>query len=279
MKHTPRKKSRLKIIINGSKIRIPEPFFQTLEPYYNIMFDKTHIIIGDKYNYPIILFPNVVYLEFGRYFNKYLGLLNKNLTTLITGYCFNQIVDLCKGLLPAKMKRLVLGHIYNKPLKLSKNMVHLSIGDVFNHPIKLTKFMKQFKTIGDFNKPLKLSKNQFVFMAGYAFNQTIDLPKCLKHLSLGTKFNRPIMLNSQIMYLEITACYMYNCEVEHLSFELHIKHIHENRHIRIIDNLPNTLKQVYLDFSYGFIPYYNLPNTCVQKCEYLNKHCVGKHGV
>lgn len=275
MKHAPRNKSRLKIVANGPIFYVPEPHFQRLEPYYNIMFYKTHIRIGDKYNHPIILFPNLVYLMFGLYFNKPLESLNKTLQTLITGERFNQTIDLYKGLLPAKMKHLRVGCDYNLPLLLSKNMVLLYFGESFNYPIELTKHMEQFKTNGYFNKPLKLSKNLFVVIVGSAFNQSIILPKYLKHLSLGIKFNNPIMLNSKIMYLEIDACYMYNIEVEHLSHELHIKRICKNRHISMIDNLPNTLKQFYLDLSNGFIPYYNLPNACDLKCEYRDKHRVG----
>lgn len=282
MKHTScnnKSKSRLKITTNKTMIYILNPEFQSLEPYYNIMFDKTHIRIGNKYNCPIILFPNVIYISFGLYFNKSLELLNKTLQIIEMGDHFNKIIGSCQDPLPAKMKYLTVGCSYNKPLILSKNMVLLYFGKLFNHSIELTKHMEQFKTGNQFNKPLKLSKKMRVVVVGSIFNKPIILPKFLQHLSLGIKFNNPIILNTRIMYLEIDAGYMYNCVVEHLSHELCIRHGYNKSHVKIIDDLPNTLKQqIYLDFLCNPIPYSNLPNTFVQKYEYHVKHRVGKHG-
>lgn len=274
-KHTHNKVPSIKIYVNKTSIVVPDPCFQSLEPLYNLMMDMTHVRIGNKFNRQITLFPNTIYLEFGRFFNKPLGLLNKNLITLVTGDDFNQVLDLGLGQLPVKIKRITLGHDYNKPILFSKNITHLSFGNDFNQYIRFPKRTKHFRTKDNFNTPIWLTKNLTIMTVGNDFNQRIKLPKGIVHLSLGI-YNKHIMLNCRIRYLEIDARTLLNyASVEHLSHELHLRNFFANRQAPILHELPNGLKQVYMDFSSGPIPSHNLPNTCLRKCEYRDKHIVG----
>lgn len=131
--------------------------------------------------------------------------------------------------------------LFNQPIKsLPEHLTHIIFGHYFNQPINLP-ICTQFLMFGDhFNQHLILPNNITFLSFGKDFNQRIILPNKLLHLTFGTSFNMRIILPEKLCVLSITL---------------------NSNTMFIIDNLPNSLKKLFLYTISNTRIFNNLPNS------------------
>lgn len=131
--------------------------------------------------------------------------------------------------------------LFNQPIKLLPgHLTHIIFGHHFNQPINLP-ICTQLLIFGDyFNQHLILPDNITFLSFGKDFNQRIVLPPKLLHLTFGTSFNMKIILPEKLCVLNIT----FNSNT-----------------MFIIDNLPNSLKKLFLNTTSNTQIFNNLPNS------------------
>ena len=132
---------------------------------------------------------------------------------------------------------------------------------------------------------IELIKKCKKVILGDLFNQYIDfLPDGITHLQLGRRFNKPIMnLPQTLIHLliaanDITYC-DFNQSLDYLPEGLQFLTIKLNQVFKMpINNLPASLKHLYLYCKQFYHPINNLPDgleTLMINCfDYDNTHCL-----
>lgn len=216
----------------------------TLGPYL------TCVQFGYEFNQQLVLSRYITHLTFSRNFNMRFD-LSKHIVYLEFGRCFNQSLSLSKNI-----KCLMCRMDYSQPLVLNKKIEYFRSGDSFNCLIFLTKSLTCVMFGYSFNKPVVLPRNVIYVYFDHAFRQSIILTKKMTYLSMGYHFKtQPIVITSNITTLVI-QCNNYE----------------------FVDNLPNNLKQLYLDWYFS-IPIFNIANSVVKvnikKVNYEYKYLFG----
>ena len=212
-------------------------FNQPLDRYTDIIKNYKKIIFSNYKDYKICLETNNEYI--GKYnkhykrseFNQPIGgALNNlnNLTELTFGDGFNQPID---------------GALDNL-----NNLTKLTFGRSFNHPFSVL--------LGDLNNLTQLTFGEYF---NHPVTGVLDNLKNLTQLTFGHSFNQPISvllgdLNNLTM---LTLGYCFNQE---LNIPLNIKILKLDCNNKIIDNLPNSIEELYLG-EYFDSELNNLPNS------------------
>lgn len=212
----------------------------------DLTMDVTHLSTISSFNQPLIFTPNIQTIHFGTLYNLPIE-LPKYVHSLIVGFDYNRNVVLTKYI-----ERLYFSVSYNIPLTLSKNLINITFGLKFNQPLALTKHILTLKLGYHYNNPIILSKNLLDLSGGKL--SIIFLNKKLKCLDIHILSTQHIILPSHIKYLRIYSMNKYI--VEHSVMCLNISC--DDR--AIIDNIPNGMKNIVIEFKEGGIPMVNLPS-------------------
>jgi hypothetical protein len=227
---------------------------------YRFPESATHLTFGDKYNRVLIcLSKNIIYLEFGRCFDKIINpyqllsvqylkfgkfynqdfnfFMLDNLKHLTFGDEFNRCVT---NKLPLSITHLVFGNNFNQIVNFTaqKNLTHLTLGVCFNNTILkcLPQFLTHLTLGQNFNQPIKgaipMRVTHLTF--GTCFNQPINkcIPKSVTHLIFGDWFNQPVdgLLPSSI--IELTFGSRFN---------------------KPINNIPASVRRLTFTNKYNFV--------------------------
>lgn len=200
----------------------------------NIYFNVADEYYTNKslFNQKIKLTNNIVYLNFGYYFDNSIQ-LNDDLRYLFFGHRFNQQLKLNLFL-----EHLVLGDTFNKKIILNDNLKYLSFGCEFNQPIKLNEALEYL-------------------IFGFTFNQPIQLNNNLKHLTLSHCFNQPLKLNNMITYLSIS--FALDQQINLSTSSLRYLKLDTNNE-DILDLLNDCIEELELGFFFN-LDIRDLPNS------------------
>lgn len=212
----------------------------------DLTMDIVHLSTISSFNQPLIFTPNIQTIHFGTLYNLPIE-LPKYVHSLIVGCNYNQNVILTKHI-----ERLYFSMSYNIPLTLSKNLINITFGLKFNQPLILTKHISTLSLSYYYNNPIILSKN-LLDLSGGNFSKII-LNKKLKRLDTYLLPTHHVILPSHIKYLRIHSMDKYI--IEHSDMYLNI--ICDNH--TIIDNIPNGMKNIVIEFKKGGMPMDNLPS-------------------
>lgn len=214
----------------------------------------THILLGNSYNCKIKMYPkNILFLQFGIYY------------------------DYCVENLPNKITHLVFGMYFNRPLHaLPPSIIFLKFGYFFNQYIDNTILPPNLETLhlnSYFNKELvNLPSNIKHLRLGWDFNQSIQLcPQSITYLELGNDFNQEIKVFPPNLQ-QLILGKKFNHELDNLPESLTTlvldKYGEFNKELK---NLPvNNLK--YIQFNYIYIKKISFLPTCVQEITIHKNH-------
>jgi hypothetical protein len=162
-----------------------------------------------KLNDDCELHDNLVYIRMEPYFDKdHILKLPCKLKTLILGTWFNRPLSVASKLsplslttndddkpviLPEELEELELGVLFNKCLCLPPCLKKLTFGVAFNQPLNLPNSLTYLNLSPNFNLPLELPPKLEVLILGFEFNQRLNFPDSLKYLAYNRGvYNNPV---------------------------------------------------------------------------------------
>lgn len=216
-------------IKNNIFIFKPE-FNDSIEPYYNLISKYDSLIFSNISEPDMAFIKNSIDCLFCCD-EEFYNLSNKNLAEIRENSVFNKQLSL-----PNNIKFLVLGFNFNQLIDLPDDLTSLFFGSYFD-------------------KPVKLPNNLINLSFGYNFNRQIEFPDSLINLSFGDSFNQSVNLPKNLLFLCLGGSFNQQIEIPN------IKKIKINcNNSFVIDNLPNSLEQIYFDSKFN-LEINNLPNS------------------
>lgn len=223
---------------NNGSLHFENSFDESLEPYYNIMYQSSKIILPHNCRWPVLLFPNTICLEM--YNVSCPIVLTHNIQRLnIRAFYMFEHIKLPSG--------LVSLYIYNSAyhLELNKYIYELSINDTYEYSLRLNKTMYQINISYHFNSLLVLNKKLDAVEVGSSFNQLLELPKYLSRLTIGYNFDKKILLPTYIIYLSIECKSTKNIILDgNIAGQLTI--YNHTSDCVLTDNLPDKKERIIL---------------------------------
>lgn len=217
---------------NNGLLYFKNGFNESLEPYYNIMYQSIVMVLPYSFHQSVLLFPNILHLEVHHVSDPILLTYNIQCLNIQTFYMHELK-------LPSGLKSL---YIYNSAyvLELNKYICVLSIKDTYKCMMLLNKTMHQITLSYHFDSLLILNKKLDSVSVGCSFNQLLELPKYLSQLSIGYSFDKKILLPRYISYLRIECQKTKNIVldggiVDRLNILVYTKDCY------IMDNLPDKI--------------------------------------
>jgi hypothetical protein len=171
-------------------------------------------------------------IKIGDYFNYSIDILSKfiHLTKLSIGFDFNQLINN----LPLSLTHLSLGYHFNQPVdNLPNKLTHLIFHTKFNQPVDNLPLSLTHLILGnEFNQKIDNLPNNLIFITfGYNFNQSlVNLPKSVKKLNIYINNKNINLVNNLPEHIEILSILFCN-------------YLYRPK----IDNLPITLKEIYIE--------------------------------
>lgn len=245
-----------KYIFDNGTLCFADGFYEPLEPYFNIMFQASHIIFPHVFSGPIITFPNTTHLEISH--TNYPLELSPNIQVLNIRTFYMYILKL-----PLGIESLYIFGCASQ-LELNKNMRNLNIDDTYDYTMRLNKLMYCVRISYHSNSSLVSNKKLNAITVGFLFNQPLELPKCLTELTVGFDFNQKILLPRSIIHLSVECKSTRNFVLEsgtkdYIYSKLYICVRSKDQYL--IDNLPDCKNGIVLKHSLNNV--HNLPKKSI----------------
>lgn len=224
--------------VGNGKITFVSNFNEPLDKYYYVMlgcdsleFDESVIDYkNSRFNRLIEFLPKCLKnINFGVEFRSLNTPLPKYLEKLQFGFWFDSQFSMPKYLNYLLFK----SSVFDKIIKLSKHLKHITFGWTFNKEIILSKNLSYVRFGYNFNKIVIIPKHVTYLYFGYSFNQLnfLRLPQHITHIGFKTNTMQKIILPESLESIDFLVG----------------KNV-----CTILDNFPHNLIFVYCeDLRYG----------------------------
>lgn len=186
-------------------------------------------------------------------YKKFLGISYPNsIIKLVLSTCYQQREPVK---LPDTLLYLFVVY-HNGSLTLPSSLVLLHLGYTYNYPIVLPNSLIYFAMSSRFNQPIKLPDTLVYLKMGHNYSQPIELPDSLRCLELC---NQNVVLPKNLFFLSFSTGPKHKMHLPQTLKTIAFNNVDEDIQW-YLDNLPNSITHVVLEYNNENLSYSNLPN-------------------